>query len=78
VSSVGVPANPEALQLGAGTSDEAIGKALDQHLPKRLRDLVLDAVRHDAEIRRAIVGLLMAQPTTPTPTRGGLDHLWSK
>lgn len=77
VSSVGIPANPDALQLSAGVSDEAISKALDQHLPKRLREIVLDILRRDAEIKRAIVGLLMAQPTN-TPARGGLDHLWSK
>lgn len=80
VSSVSVPANPQAIQLAADLADAenldaAVTRALNETLPAKLRDLILDLIKKDAEIRRSVVSLFMA---TPNPTRGGLDHLWSK
>lgn len=80
VSSVGVPANPEALQLSQGLAtaedvDAAIARALSETVPAKLRAQLLDLLRRDAEVRSVILAAYMA-----TPTNGGdsLAHLWSK
>lgn len=79
VSSVGVPANPEALQLSAElvtaeSVDAAIERALTETVPSRLRTVLLGLLERDAAVRSAILAAYMAAPST----REGLAHLWSK
>jgi len=69
-SSVAVPANPNALQQSASAS--ALRAALDQVLPRAIRDAILTAVRRDQEVRRAILAVALAEPV-PDST---LSHLW--
>ncbi len=79
VSSVAVPANPEALQLGldiAGAEDSgpAWRRALNASVGKDLRERLLELLRTDKEARAVLSAIYLSAPTNS----GGLAHLWSK
>lgn len=72
-SSVGVPANPEALQASmelwrAENKEEAVSRYLGETLDRRSRALILDALRNDQEVQTSLLTLIMGQRTLP-PTR---------
>lgn len=77
VSSVGVPANRDALQLSlhareTDDEDEAIRRFVGGSVEARVRDLILEAVQHDKRIRRAIQAAYLGTPhdqTTPVGPR---------
>jgi uncharacterized protein len=83
VSSVGVPANRDALQLSvhalqADTPDAAIERFVRGGSSRSVADQILDALKN-AEVKRAILGLIYAERSTPTPAeRSSLEHFWSK
>jgi hypothetical protein len=67
VSSVAIPANPQALQLASFAQEvedptERVRRYLDETTPKVVRDAVLDLIRHDAEVRRSIEAALWSTP----------------
>lgn len=62
VSSVAIPANPQALQLSARvreTEDESeqIRRALAEGLDAKIRSIVLDAIQRDRSVRNAVLAL---------------------
>lgn len=70
-SSVAIPANAAALQLGlyareADDPDEQVKRMLDGSAERTVRDLVLDAIRNDPEIAKAVRGMIWATPGTDT------------
>lgn len=83
ISSVSIPAHPDALQMGTDGSagimkdfvngenrDEALRKFLDETLPAAVRDLVLTSLRSDERVRRAIEAMTLGStPSTPTAPR---------
>ncbi len=83
VSSVAVPANREALQLSLDAQrhadhEQAVERFLKQSVSRTVAANVLDAVRSDPEVRRAVLGLIYSERATTQPRQPGLDHLWSK
>ena len=83
VSSVAVPANREALQLSLDAQrhadhEQALKQFVQQSVPRSVAAEVLDAVRSDPEVRRAVLGLIYSERATTQPRQPGLDHLWSK
>jgi phage head maturation protease len=80
VSSVAIPANPEALQLASFAREpedptEQIRRVLAETTPKAVRDAVLDLVRRDAEVRRAIGAALLSEPVDPAHNNAGISWL---
>lgn len=62
VSSVAIPANPQALQLSAhakaaDTEEGQIRRLLSEGLEAKVREIVLDAVQRDRSVRNAVLAL---------------------
>ena len=62
VSSVSIPANPQALQLSvharsAATEDGQIERLVGEGLDAKIRAIVLDAVQRDRSVRNAVLAL---------------------
>ncbi len=85
VSSVSVPANRDALQLGALAKllgDPELAHRFTRSAGERVlhidRAEMLRLLKTDEEIRKAVLALYLSQRTTQTSERSSLDHLWSK
>lgn len=82
VSSVAVPANRDALQLSMHASEtddplEACIRLVRGSVRKSTADDVLDAIRTDPRVRRAVEALILDH-SAPRPAKSaGLDHFWS-
>lgn len=73
-STVGIPANRDAVQLSlhareSDDPDESVRRYVRGSLSRQVADLVLDAVRTDPKIRRAIQAAYLGTPQAPpTPS----------
>lgn len=81
VSSVGVPANRDTLQLSAyaregATEDEQIRRYVRGGLAGPIADFVLDAIRHDKQIRRAIQAAYLGTPEPARPSSTTYGPRW--
>jgi hypothetical protein len=81
VSSVAIPANPEALQLASFVRetedpDEQVRRYLEESVPKAVRDAVLALIRNDVEVRRSIEAALWSTPTSPNHNRPESLESW--
>lgn len=81
-SSVAVPANAEAVHLSAHARDaedpsEQIRRFVEESTAASVASAILDAVKADEQIRRAILALVWGDsPSTPPRKSDPLDHLW--
>lgn len=61
-SAVSIPAHPKALVQAADDPEGAIRRHLDETVSRSVRDQLLEAVRNDDEIRRALLALSLSTP----------------
>jgi hypothetical protein len=77
-SSVAVPANREAVQLGMlieeiEDPDEKIQRAVKETIDRSTAAMILDAVKADPEIRSAILSLAWGSAPVPEPPKKAAD-----
>lgn len=76
-SSVGVPANPEALQASyelwrAEDKEEAVSRYLGDTVERRVKELLLSSMQDDPEVKRRLLALMLGErPSTPPATSKG-------